>query len=273
MMTHYMLDGYGVHASLPLRQADFVNETLNRILLELHLTPISPAFLLPYDYGLVPVDDGLSSFIFLQGGHATIHTFPLRGVYFVDIFSQTNLEEANVTHVFNTFLPFNPAISRSFSVQRDKPVHSEQFNSSEVFGPHVLARFNPQRNVSLEEANRFLEGLIADIGMTPITRSFSLLDRYQNPTYLSSIVMIAESHLSIHQNLQTHEVWFDIFSCKMFDYASVSSLLEHAFGKVDYFSTIPRGQKHDERSTHLTNSKKLDIKTKEALNQWKNNLK
>jgi S-adenosylmethionine/arginine decarboxylase-like enzyme len=268
-----MLDGYGVSPSLPLGQADFVNETLNRVLLELSLTPISPAFLLPYDYGLVPVDDGLSSFIFLKGGHATIHTFPLRSVYFVDIFCQNKLEESNVSEIFKRFLPFDASISRSFSVERKLPVTSEQFNSNEVFGPHVLARFNPQRNLSLEEANRFLEGLISDIGMTPITRSFSLLDRYQNPTFLSSIVMIAESHLSIHQNLQTHEVWFDIFSCKMFDYGSVSDLLKHAFGKVDYFSTIPRGQKHDERSSHLTNAKKLDNRTKEALNQWKNNLK
>lgn len=269
-MTHYMLDGYGVSASLPLGQADFVNETFNRILLELQLTPISPAFLLPYDYGLVPVDDGLSSFIFLKGGHATIHTFPLRSVYFVDIFSQDPLEQEQVTHVFKTFLPFNQELSRSFSVQRNRPVKSESFNSNEVFGPHVLARFNPQRNLSLEEANRFLEGLIADIGMTPITRSFSLLDRYQNPQFLSSIVMIAESHLSIHQDLKTHQVWFDIFSCKMFDYASVEALLTHAFGHVDYFSTIPRGQKHDERSTHLTNPKKLDERTKKALNVWKN---
>lgn len=273
MMTHYMLDGYGVATTLPLGQADFVNETFNRILLELKLTPISPAFLLPYDYGLVPVDDGLSSFVFLKGGHATIHTFPLRGVYFVDIFSQDTLDETTVSHVFSTFLPYDTTLSRFFSVQRNLPVLSEQFNAADVFGPHVLARFNPQRNLQLEEANRFLERLIADIGMTPITRSFSILDRYQNPTFLSSIVMIAESHLSIHQNLQTHEVWFDIFSCKMFDYASVEALLAHAFGTVDYFSTIPRGQKHDERSSHLSNSKKLDEKTKEALNQWKNNLK
>jgi S-adenosylmethionine/arginine decarboxylase-like enzyme len=271
-MKHYMLDGYGVLAKLPLQQADFVNETLNRILFELGLKPISPAFLLPYDYGLVPLDDGLSSFVFLQGGHATIHTFPLRSVYFVDIFTPTTLDKDRADAVFQQFLPFNPSISRSFSVVRNEPITNEAFEPNDVFGPHVLARFNPKRLLSLEEANRFLEGLIRDIGMTPITRSFSMLDRYQNPNYLSSIVMIAESHLSIHQDVKTFDVWFDIFSCKMFDYASTAQLIEKHFGPLQYFSTIARGQKHDERSTRLTTNKSLDLDTKKALNQWKNNL-
>lgn len=271
-MTHYMLDGYGVPSTLPLNQADFVNETLNRIVWDLQLKPISPAFLLPYDYGLVPVDDGLSSFIFLQGGHATIHTFPLRGVYFVDIFTPQRFLQDDADRRFQHYLPFDPSLSRSFAVARDVPIQPETFNPNDVFGPHVLARFNPGKKLELETVNAFLEGLIRDIGMTPITRSFSLLDSYTNPTFLSSIVMIAESHLSIHQNLKTLDVWFDIFSCKMFDYQATSSLIEAKFGPLSYFSTIPRGQKHDERSTHRTSDKKLDSSTKKALNQWKNNL-
>jgi S-adenosylmethionine/arginine decarboxylase-like enzyme len=138
-----------------------------------------------------------------------------------------------------------------------------------VFGPHVLATLTPKKPLSLLDANQLLEGLIRDIGMTAITRSFSLYDNYQHPQYLSAIVMIAESHLSLHQNLKTGEVFFDIFSCKMFDYGSLRSRLIERFGNVSSFQVIARGEKHDPRSSQRQAANKLSTKVKRALNIWK----
>jgi S-adenosylmethionine/arginine decarboxylase-like enzyme len=267
-MTHFMLDAYGVKATIKLNQTHFINAILNVILLDLNLKPISPAFLLPYDYGLVPLDEGLSSYIFLQGGHLTIHTFPLRGCYFVDLFTPITIDQKKLIATFQKYLPFAIKPSRSFMSLR-QPATDEKFDPQDVFGPHVLATFTPKQPLTLLDTNQLLEGLIRDIGMTAITRSFSLYDNYQDPKYLSGIVMIAESHLSVHQNLKTGEVFFDIFSCKMFDYGSLKTRLGERFGKVHSFQVIARGEKHDPRSAQRKSKATLSTKVKKALNIWK----
>ena len=43
----------------------------------------------------------------LLGGHVTIHTFPLRNCYFVDIFYEKDFNENAVIDFFNDELPFN----------------------------------------------------------------------------------------------------------------------------------------------------------------------
>ncbi|MFZ9703646.1 MAG: S-adenosylmethionine decarboxylase [Bacilli bacterium] len=270
-MTHFMFDGYGVKSTVPLGDANFVNQTINLVLRSLNIKPISPAYLLPYDYGLVPLDEGLSSFIFLPGGHLTIHTFPLRGCYFVDLTTQTTITEKQFAKALQTYWPSDAKKSRLFSANRIGENPNQPFDPTSVFGPHVMATLSLKKALTLEAANQFLEGLIADIGMTPITRAYGIYDTYQNPTYLSSIVMIAESHLSIHLNLKTNQMFFDIFSCKMFDYAPVKTLL-NKFGNLEYWHVVPRGEKHDPRSTKRKSKVALPKQTKVALNWWKERL-
>jgi S-adenosylmethionine/arginine decarboxylase-like enzyme len=125
-----------------------------------------------------------------------------------------------------------------------------------------------QKTLDLNLVNRFLEGLIHKIGMTPITRAYGIYDRYEQPKFLSSIVMIAESHLSIHVNLKTNQMFFDIFSCKMFDYSSIQTLLKD-FGIIESWHVVPRGEKHDPRSAKRESTISISKKTKQALNWWK----
>ncbi len=267
-MTHLMFDGYGVKATIPLGDSNFINQTINLVLFDLKIKPISPAYLLPYDYGLVPLDEGLSSYIFLDGGHLTIHTFPLRGCYFVDLSTQVNIDPKLFQKVLQRYWPSAMEKSRLFSADRNGLNQSEPFDPKSVFGPHVMATIQLKSPINLETSNRFLEGLIQDIGMTPITRAFGLYNQYHNSTFLSSIVMIAESHLSIHVNLKQNVMYFDIFSCKMFDYASVQGLLEN-MGKVKSWHVVPRGEKHDPRSTNRQAKTSMSSKAKQALNWWK----
>lgn len=263
-----MFDGYGVKATIPLGDSNFINQTINLVLFDLKIKPISPAYLLPYDYGLVSLDEGLSSYIFLDGGHLTIHTFPLRGCYFVDLSTQVNIDPKLFQKVLQRYWPSAMEKSRLFSADRNGLNQSEPFDPKSVFGPHVMATIQLKSPINLETSNRFLEGLIQDIGMTPITRAFGLYNQYHNPTFLSSIVMIAESHLSIHVNLKQNVMYFDIFSCKMFDYASVQGLLEN-MGKVKSWHVVPRGEKHDPRSTNRQAKTSMSSKAKQALNWWK----
>ncbi len=267
-MTHLMFDGYGAKAKLPLGDASFINQTINLVLFDLGIKPISPAYLLPYDYGLVPLDEGLSSYIFLEGGHFTIHTFPLRGCFFVDFYTPKDISKENFEKIIQSYLPTNPKFSRLFSANRLGPNTSETFDPKEVFGPHVMATLQLGSLMTLETTNTFLEDLISKIGMTPITRAYGIYNRYKDPTYLSSIVMIAESHLSIHLNLKTKQMFFDIFSCKMFDYSQIQSNLKK-LGNLQSWHVVPRGEKHDPRSTKRTSHLLLPNKTKQALNWWK----
>jgi S-adenosylmethionine/arginine decarboxylase-like enzyme len=131
-----------------------------------------------------------------------------------------------------------------------------------------MATLSLQKTFTLSETNAFLEGLIQKIGMTPITRAYGIHDRYDQPKFLSSIVMIAESHLSIHINLKTNQMFFDIFSCKMFEYSSIQKLLTQ-FGSLDSWHVVPRGEKHDPRSSKRQSKLSIPKKTKQALNWWK----
>lgn len=267
-MTHLMFDGYGVKSSIPLGETSFINQSINLILLELGIKPISPAYLLPYDYGLIPLDEGLSSYIFLPGGHLTIHTFPLRGCYFVDLYTQMDIQSVVFEKIIQKYWPSNLKQSRLFSANRLGVNHSETFDSTSVFGPHVMATLTTQTGFTIETINTFLETLIHQIGMTPITRAYGILDDYHKPRFLSSIVMIAESHLSMHVNLKTNQLFFDIFSCKMFDYSGIQTLLA-SFGTMSSWHVVARGEKHDPRSAKRVSKLKVNKKTKQALNWWK----
>jgi S-adenosylmethionine/arginine decarboxylase-like enzyme len=134
-----MFDGYGVKAKIPLGDTSFINQTINLVLFDLGLKPISPAYLLPYDYGLIPLDEGLSSYLFLEGGHLTIHTFPLRGCFFVDLYTPQTIDKKRFEKVLQTYWPSDIKVSRSFSANRLGKNQSETFDPKAVFGPHVMA--------------------------------------------------------------------------------------------------------------------------------------
>jgi hypothetical protein len=63
-------------------------------------------------------------------------------------------------------------------------------------------------------------------------------------------------------------MFFDIFSCKMFDYSSIQILLKE-LGRIQSWHVVPRGEKHDPRSTKRNSKVLIPKKTKQALNWWK----
>ncbi len=266
-MKHTMLDCYGSIES-KLDDVKYINNLLNHVAYQLNLVSVAPPFLLPYYYGVEPEDIGISAFLFLKGGHITIHTFPLRECYFVDMVYDGEYDENVAYKLFKRLLPFED--ERSIINTKERKINEEYIlpiSSEEDFGPHILAKIDANVVPTMETIFDFLESTIDKIGMTPIIRPYVIKDLMVNPTYLSGIVMIAESHISFHYNYNEKVIYFDLFSCKMFDHSKIKDILIREFGNVSSYVVIPRGTKH--KYNKVSNM----IQTEKIYNSvWKDNI-
>jgi S-adenosylmethionine/arginine decarboxylase-like enzyme len=118
----------------------------------------------------------------------------------------------------------------------------------------------------MEEMYDFLEGMVKRIGMTPIIRANVVKNKIENPTFLSGMIMIAESHISLHYDIKNNIIYADIFSCMPFDYNCVTKIYE-ILGKVTSYEVVPRGTKH----YTIINNFKEDVE-KVASEKWKKNI-
>lgn len=242
-MKHMMLDCYGANRDT-CNDLKYIYFILNELAEELKLKPVAPPQLIPYYYGKVAMDDGISAFLLLEGGHITIHTFPFRECYFVDLFSQTDFDEAKVVDLFEHRLSYDKKIS--FVSCKDRKINSHEqleYNPSMDFGPHVLIKVQSKEELKLDNVSDFLEHLVPGINMTPITRAFVVKSSVKHPKFLSGIILIAQSHISLHYNYKTKEIFFDIFSCAPFDFNALPEILGQ-FGEVISNDMVARGTKH-----------------------------
>ena len=269
-MKHFMLDAYGVKRN-NLNDIKFIQNTLNEITARLKLEPVAPPFLLPYYYGLEPEDIGISSFVMLKGGHLTIHTFPVLACYFVDLYSPAPFSEAKAAALFYENWPYDEEKSNAVTV--DRSIGREEivaFEPQEVFGPHILARLQAKKPVTMDYIFKFLEQLVSDVEMTPIIRPYVMYDANKNPEYLSGLTMIAESHISFHYNLKTNDILFDIFSCKMFNYQKIHDHLAKTMLAIPSFVVIPRGTRHQFLKENIKNKRALSERMKKYSLAWRN---
>jgi S-adenosylmethionine/arginine decarboxylase-like enzyme len=79
--------------------------------------------------------------------------------------------------------------------------------------------------------------------MDPISRATVLKSSPINPKYLSAIIVIAQSHIALHYNYETHRIYADIFSCAPFDYSKIGEEF-CPLGKIISNELIVRGSKH-----------------------------
>ncbi|NLD25739.1 MAG: hypothetical protein GX661_00080 [Acholeplasmataceae bacterium] len=242
-MNHLMFDCYGANPTL-MNDVMYVNRLMNGITAEMGLTAIMPPSLIPYYYGKVEEDNGISSFLLLEGGHLTIHTFPLRKCYFLDLYTEDQLDSSKLEKYLQRYLPFTKETSMISS--RDRHQHlfeSHPYDSNLDFGPHVLLSINAEKEINLDMIYDFLENLVREINMTPIIRPYVLKSTVKHPRYLSGMTMIAESHISLHYDCQNKVIMADIFSCVPFDYNDLIPRFS-PFGKLTSFEVVARGTKH-----------------------------
>lgn len=242
-MKHTTLDCYGCNQHY-LENMMMINQLLTNITYQLDLDPISPPHLIPYYYGRVKEDIGISAYVLLKGGHITIHTFPIRECYFVDVFCTKEYDEKELYNYFLENLPFSEKNSNVST--KDRSVHCFDmlpYSPDCDFGPHLMTEIIAKNKLNMESMYDFLEHLVFKINMDPIIRAVVNKSTLDNPEYLSGIIIIAQSHIALHYEYKTGTIYADLFSCAPFDYSTVEEEFKK-IGEIISNELVIRGTKH-----------------------------
>jgi len=195
-----------------------VYEFLEEVPPELGLRPAMPPFILPYYNGVVPEDAGISSFLFLAGGHITLHTFPFREEFFFDLVSADPYDEEEVASALQDAFPCRHVKFGVLDRTQNSPSERPHQPASD-FGPHLFLDIEEYDGPDdMDRLFDLFDRLPSAVGMTPIMRPY--LVRNQTASHgpvLSAMTMIAESHITLHAYPERDEAYLDLFSCRPFD--------------------------------------------------------
>src|SRR3989442_235438 len=228
----------------PLAPAPLIQEVLEEAPPQLGLKPVMPAFMLPYYNGVVPEDCGVSAFVFLAGGHFTLHTFSFREAYFADLVAPTAFDAGRLRDVLEAVFPC--AITTVQTVDRQDLKDTEPDMDAD-FGPHLFLNIDAyQGPQSMDTLFALFDRLPRSIGMTPIMRPYVIRDRWADGRgVLAAMTMIAESHVSLHVFPDEERAYFGIFSCRFFDRDRVVPQLKACFpGGTVQGALTPRGSRY-----------------------------
>ena len=133
-------------------------------------------------------------------------------------------------------------------------------NELEVFGPHLtldLSECNKERLGNLNFIFNLLNDLPDKIGMTKITQPhvFPYSGLIPEDKGITGVVIIAESHISIHTFQDKDYVFVDLFSCKPFDVDTAANFLIDAFeAKKVEKNIVQRGLNFPREKIAITNN-------------------
>lgn len=244
-MQHFMIDGIKGYRSR-FDHIQLIQEILEEIPYKLGVEPAMPPFLLPYYNGVVPEDCGVSAFVFFRGGHFTLHTFSFREAYFADFVSVHPFKTEELHRMLDSALPCEKttvsAVHRMPGALQSMPP-----DSATDFGPHLfLDLADYQGPETMDELFDLFDRLPWEIGMTPIMRPYTIKgSTAAGRRFLSTVTMIAESHIILHLFPDEHRAYFDLFSCKFFELAPVLARIKAELpGQVLNEALIGRGSKY-----------------------------
>ena len=83
---HLMIDGYNADYNV-LSSVEAITKFLDEFPEEIEMTKIMPPYVFKYDGGDKPEDWGISGFVIIAESHISIHTFPEKEYFSLDIFS------------------------------------------------------------------------------------------------------------------------------------------------------------------------------------------
>ena len=118
----------------------------------------------------------------------------------------------------------------------------------ETFGPHITLDLKgcPKDILSNYQLHfDYLKNIPKMIEMTPITQPyvFPYEGLVPEDRGITGIVIIAESHISVHSFEEKGYCFIDIFSCKPFDYERAISLTKEIFRPEDCeINVVNRGK-------------------------------
>ncbi len=237
------MDAYGSieqHANNPMA----VYELLNVVAERLKLKPVMPPFLVPYYYGEETEDGGISAFTICEGGHITIHTFPYRSCYFVDVLTD---EFFTASEAENTFKEQMHADTVTTNLVDRRAIYSAKDNivdQKQDFGPHYMIEVD-NIDLNMEKIYLILDNIAQDIQMTAISRPYVIFDKKENPNFISGILVVAQSHIAIHYDINEHVAYIDIFSCAFLSDSMIQGVLTKFFPQGFKCKLYSRGSKHN----------------------------
>ncbi len=262
---HYMLDAYGCFVEQS-NSIMVVNDLLVQLANDLDMKPIMPPFLVPFYYCADPEDVGVSAFcICANGSHITIHTFPHRSCYFVDILTDQFFSEADVTNAIQNQI-YASTINTNVVDRRVFEGVDGNIDRGNDFGPHYMITVDDV-DVSFEEIFSWLDNISSRINMHAICRPYVIFDKTTDPDYISGFLVVAQSHIAFHYSIKERQANIDIFSCSFLENGVVEDILHECFGSNTQVNLFARGSKHHIRCE--TASRAARIKRDEA---WRSNI-
>lgn len=245
-LNHFVMDAYHGYRSR-LDDILLIQEILEEIPSKLGIKTVMPPFILPYYNGVVPEDCGVTAFVFLAGGHFTIHTFSFRETYFVDLLTPEAFDPDQLERLLKEAFPAEKITT--FCLERERKDTYPPFieiNQELDFGPHLfLELHNYQGPKTMDELFSVFDTMPFNIGMTPIIRPYAIKNQIGGEQVTSIITMIAESHISLHYFEKFGRAYLDLFSCRFFDTDEVIPKLKAMFNsEVCNETLISRGSKY-----------------------------
>ena len=223
-MNHYVFDCKTYYKGDSfLSNERFLFYTLKRMAFMHGLWAITEPYLRPY-YECEFIDNGISVVMLLEnGGHITLHTFPRRHCYYMDILTEEDEFEKAKAYL-KKFMPYIEEKSCIRALSSDGI--NERYDKRKHFGPHLIYEVE---NTKMDMSTMFksLKELPPLINMKAICQPIVIEDRER----IDGIVIIAESHISIHYCKESHKAYVDIFSCMPFDYDTTDKYVSK-LGKI-----------------------------------------
>ena len=174
-MEHLTLEGHGGVRSR-YDDINLVFELLEETPAALGLERVMPPMVLPYYDGTAPDDCGISGFLFLPGGHVTLHTFSFRECFFADILAPEGFDHEAARALFAMNLP--AAEVRIKPLPRSEHHFAPSVDAGRDFGPHLSLEIQGYSGPrSLDDLFGLFDCLPEQIDMTPIMRPYVMLSK------------------------------------------------------------------------------------------------
>jgi len=97
-----MVDGYNGNFEA-LASVEAITNFLDTLPAEIGMTKIMPPYVFKYDGGDKPEDWGVSGFVIIAESHISIHTFPEKGYFSIDIFSCKDFDIPAALEIIKSF--------------------------------------------------------------------------------------------------------------------------------------------------------------------------
>ena len=263
---HFVLDAYECN----FEQANsimVINDMLVSLADGLKMNPIMPPYILPYYYCDDHDDGGISAFLLCENGsHITVHTFPYRYCFFLDVLSDQFFPEEDAKELIRRQI-FAETMQSMVVDRRYNTMTADNFNSNTDFGPHYMITVE-DFDASMETIFSWLDHIAPEIDMLPISRPYVIFDRTEDPAFISGVLVVAQSHISFHYSISERTAYIDIFSCSFLNDGIVESILKASFGSNIQISLCARGSKH-KYNIQYTEKSKTNMRINKA---WRNNI-